>query len=76
MEPEVGIHPIAAGNTQVSLSPVERPTSAAMNPTARQITILIVSAALVWLIPTSCGTIRGTGNDVKAAGYNIEESAH
>ncbi len=48
-----------------------------MKTKSRQITILILSAALVSLFFSSCrNTAHGFGQDVERVGSNIEESTH
>ncbi|QTN32904.1 entericidin A/B family lipoprotein [Akkermansiaceae bacterium] len=45
-----------------------------MKPKTRQITILIISAALLSLFSSSCGTVHGFGHDVEHVGDAIEGS--
>lgn len=45
-----------------------------MKRTTIQITFLTISAALVAVFFSSCGTIHGFGHDVETVGSNIEAS--
>lgn len=46
-----------------------------MKTPTKRITLLILASALAVAFSTSCGTVRGFGQDVENVGENIEESA-
>lgn len=46
-----------------------------MKPTTKHLVILALSAAIVAIFSSSCGTVHGFGHDVEHVGNAIEDSA-
>jgi predicted small secreted protein len=46
-----------------------------MKPTKKHLVVLALSAAIVAIFSSSCGTVQGFGHDVEHVGDAIEDSA-
>jgi predicted small secreted protein len=38
--------------------------------------LLLLSAALLVLVATGCGTVRGAGRDISHVGYHVQHAGH
>lgn len=47
-----------------------------MKTSLKRTAILILASALMAAFSTSCGTVRGVGQDVGSVGHGIQHAAH